>query len=111
MSKSGELWRLFKPWAGLTVAVLAGAFAHQFGSEGTFDNCLAVSPVPLLIVGALCGAAAILGGWSSSQVAREHGETRPRKLIAVVSVGMAVLVLFAILLPMIASLTLPPCFE
>jgi len=111
LTKSGELWRLFKPWTGLVASVLAAVIAHQFGSEGTFDNCLAISPGPLLAVAALCGAAAILGGWSSSQVARGRGEAKSRKLIAIISVGMAVLVLFAILLPMIASVTLPPCFQ
>jgi hypothetical protein len=111
VSGSAELWHLFKPWTGLVAAVVAAAVAHQFGADATFDNCLATSPGPLLVVAILCGAVAIVGGWSSAQVARKRSEENPRKLIAIVSVGFAGLALFAILLPMIASLTLPPCFQ
>jgi hypothetical protein len=111
VSGSANLWHPFKPWAGLVAAVVAVAVAHQFGSDGTFDNCLAVSPGPLLVVAIVCCAAAVVGGWSSAQVARKPSEEDSRKLIAVVSVGFAGLALFAILLPMIASLMLPPCFQ
>jgi hypothetical protein len=108
---SSRLWSLLKPWAGLVAAILAGAIAHQFGAEGTFDNCLKISPIPLLIVAIICLAAATAGAWSSSQVARESSEDGTRRLVAVISVGFAALAVFATIIPMIASLMLPPCFQ
>jgi hypothetical protein len=105
------LWQAFRPWAGLAAAVLAGAVAHEFGAFGTFDHCFAISPGPLLIIAVICLILAIAGAWVSAQVARLSSESAPRKVAAVVSVGMAALVLVATILPMIASLTLPPCFQ
>jgi len=105
------LWQAFRPWAGLAAAVLGAAVAHQFGAFGTFDHCAAISPGPLLVVAATCLAAVLAGAWVSAQVARLGSETAPRRLAAVVSVGFAGLALFATLLPMIASLTLPRCFQ
>jgi len=105
------LWEAFRPWAGLVAAVLAGAVAHEFGAFGTFDHCAAISPGPLLIVAAVCLVVALAGAWVSAQVARVSSETPPRKLAGVISVGFALLVLMATILPMIASLTLPQCFQ
>ncbi|HEX6741011.1 MAG TPA: hypothetical protein VF079_04355 [Sphingomicrobium sp.] len=105
------LWQAFKPWAGLVAAVAGAAVAHQFGAFGTFDHCPAISPGPLLAVAALCMIVVIAAGWASAQVARLDSESAPRRLAAVISVGMAGLALFATLLPMIASLTLPRCFQ
>ena len=110
MTGSG-LWRAFRPWAGLVAAVLAGAVAHQFGAFGTFDDCFTVSPGPLLVVAAVCLVVALAGAWVSAQVARVSSETAPRKLAAVISSGFATLILIATVLPMIASLILPPCFQ
>ena len=106
-----ELWHGFKPWAGLVAAVAGAALAHKFGAFGTFDHCPAISPGPLLAVAALCLLAVIAGAWASAQVARLDSESGARRLAAVISVGMAALAVFATLLPMIASMTLPPCFQ
>lgn len=111
MSVSEPLWRASRPWAGLVAGVAGGALAHQFGAEGTFDDCLTISPGPLLIVSVICILVTLAAGWISAAVARERSEGATRRLIAVVSVGMAGLVPFAILLPMIASAMLPPCFQ
>ena len=50
MSGRSEFADLFMPWAGLAAGVLAGGVTHQFGAEGTFDNCAVISPIPLLLV-------------------------------------------------------------
>jgi hypothetical protein len=110
MSAAGW-WRPVEPWAGLIAAVAGGLLAHQFGAEGAFDNCLAVDPVPLLAVAALCILCIAIAAWRSSLVLRSESEGTPRKLIAVVSVGFSALAIFATLLPMIAALVLPPCFQ
>jgi hypothetical protein len=98
----------FAPWAGLTAATLGGAFAHQVGSEGVFDEC-ASSPSLVLVVcliGALIAAVGALQSWA---VFRSNTEAPARKLIAAISLGTAALVGFAVFLPILASLMIPQC--
>ena len=102
---------LFLPWAGLVVATLAGAFVHQFGSDGSFDNCALFVPEPVLIVAFLGLLAAIAGGLASARVLRGEAEAPGRKVIATISVGASALFVLAIVLPMIAALIIPPCFQ
>ena len=111
MTRSERLRDAFTPWAGLVAGVVGGALAHQFGSEGTFNHCAVTSPIPLLVVALVCMAAAGAGAWASWRVARNDSEGASRRLIGVVSVGMAALALFSTILPMAASLLLPPCFQ
>lgn len=98
------------PWAGLVAGIVGGALAHQFGSDGTFDDCAVISPVPLLIIALLSLALVVVGGLESLRVVRSESETPARRVVAIVSIGMAALFIMAIVLPMIASLVLPPCF-
>lgn len=97
------------PWAGLVVGVVAVAIVHQVGSNGTFDKCATMAPVPLLIVAALgllaCGISGLVS-WRSLRLSDDH----PRRVVAIISVGCAVFFALAILYPMIASIMLPPCF-
>ena len=97
------------PWAGLVVGIAAAAFVHQFGSDGTFDHCDKLAPVPVIIV-AVIGLLATLGSglisWRSV-----HSADQTRRLVAVISVGMALLFAFFILLPIIAASLIPPCFQ
>ena len=110
MSRASEIRELFMPWAGLVAGVIGAGVAHQFGSEGTFDSCTAISPVPLLIVSVLCLLLTASGALASWQVFRDDVEAPARKLVAIISVGCSAFFLLAILLPMIASLMIPPCF-
>ena len=110
MSTSRELRELFMPWAGLVAAIVGAGVAHQFGSEGTFDSCTAISPVPLLVVSLLCLLLVAAGAVGSWRVFREELETPARKLVAIISLASSALFALAILLPMIASLIIPPCF-
>jgi hypothetical protein len=109
--KRSETRELLMPWAGLIAGFAGIALVHQFGSEGMFDDCGVVSPLPLLLVAVVGLALAIGGGLASLAVFRGKAETPVRKLIAAISLGAAGLFCFAILLPMIASLMLPPCFQ
>ena len=111
MSAAGKAARLFQPWAGLVAGVAGAAVAHQFGADGTFDHCATISPVPLILVSSACMVAAALGALASAKVARGHDEGPTRRLVAFISIGMAALAVFAVILPMIASLILPPCFQ
>jgi hypothetical protein len=98
------------PWAGLVAGTLVAGFVHQFGSDSTFDKCHAVVPGPVLlvaIVGLLVCALAGLASWRSLR----GEEDLARRVVAIISVGCAALFGLAILLPMIAALVLPPCFQ
>lgn len=110
MKPGRGLAQVFLPWAGLVIGLPALAIVHQVGSEGTFNDCRAASPGPILavaLVGLLVCLAAGLGSWRS--IGRSN---RPsRRLIGTISVGSAGLFAFAILLAMIAALVLPPCFQ
>lgn len=109
--KRSEARDLMMPWAGLLAGLIGIAVAHQFGSEGMFDACAVISPVPLLIVSILCLALTIAGGFASLTVLRGESETPVRKLVAIISLGTVALFCLAIVLPMIASLIIPPCFQ
>lgn len=106
-----EIRDFLLPWTGLAVGVVTVATVHQFGAYGTFDHCRPISPVPLLVVAVIGIVIIVLAGLASSRVLREDSETQARRVIAAISVGCSALFVFAILLPMVASLVLPPCFQ
>jgi len=101
----------FLPWAGLAVGIVAAGVVHQFGSQGTFDSCRPISPVPLILVAVIGMIVTVVAGLASWQVIRGDEETHARKVVAIISVGSAALFVFSMILPVIASLILPPCFQ
>jgi hypothetical protein len=113
MGVSSSRWERFRdgfaPWAGLATATLGGAFAHQAGSEGVFDEC-ASSPELVLTVCLIGAAVAAVGAFESWGIFRADAEAPARKLIAAVSIGTAALVVFAVFLPIVASLVIPQCY-
>jgi hypothetical protein len=108
--KLGKLREEMAPWAGLLVGLAGAGLVHQFGSQGTFNHCAAASPAPNLIAAGIGVAVTILAAMSSWRVVRSSSEGRSRRLVGVISVGTAALFVMAMLLPMIASLVIPPCF-
>jgi hypothetical protein len=110
MKRSSSLGEALMPWAGLIVGVLAAGFVHQFGSEGTFDKCGTIAPVPLLVV-AMIGLIACAFAGLVSWKALRGSDDLARRVVAVISVGCAAVFSLAIVLPMIASMVLPPCFQ
>ena len=97
------------PWAGLVIGLIAVAFVHQFGSDSSFDHCWAAAPFPILVVALIGVIACFITGLVSWRSFR--GETEvARRVIATISVGCAAVFSLAIILPMIATLMLPPCF-
>jgi hypothetical protein len=106
-----ELEDLTMPWAGLVIGVLALAIAHQFGSDGSFDHCEVIVPVPLLIVSVLAIVATIGGAFASWTVYRKDAETQARKVIAAISMGSSAFFIVAMILPAIAATVIPPCFQ
>jgi uncharacterized membrane protein len=110
VSRLAELRDQFLPWAGLAIGIAAVAFAHQFGSDSVFDDCMGATPGPLIVVTLLCAAVIVLAGMASWRVYRNSGEGPARRLIAIVSAGASALFIFALIFPIIASLMLPGCF-
>jgi hypothetical protein len=111
VKRAEEFADLMMPWTGLMVGVLALALAHQFGSDGTFDHCETISPGPLLLVSALAIAATLYGAFLSWTVFRKNAETQARKVIAAISIGSSAFFVLAMILPIIAVLVIPPCFQ
>jgi len=108
-TRSERLREAFAPWAGLVAGTIGGAVAHQAGSEGVFDEC-ASSP-GLVIIVCLVGLAIVaVGALVSWPVFRTREEGPARRLVAAVSLATDALIAFAILLPVIASLVIPPCY-
>ena len=111
MKDSRRRLEQFRPWAGLVVGILATAFVHQFGSDSVFDHCAAASPAPVLVVGLLGIAVTIAAALISWRAAKGGDEQESWALMGFVSVGIAALFVMAMLLPMIAALVLPRCFQ
>jgi uncharacterized membrane protein len=111
MKAAGSLAETLAPWAGLVVGLVTTAIVHQFGSEGTFNHCATTSPLPVLLIGLLGTLVTAAAGFLSWQVVRRPNEGASRRLVATISVGAAALFVMTMLLPMIAALVLPPCFE
>lgn len=110
MKRSGAL-DLMLPWTGLVIGVVALAIAHQFGSDGTFDHCEYVSPGPLVVVSVLAIAATLYGAFVSWTVFRKDAEPQARRVIAAISIGSSAFFILAMILPIIAALAIPPCFQ
>jgi hypothetical protein len=108
MRRTRTIVHEFLPWAGLVVGIIAAGFVHQFGSDSVFDDCSTAAPVPLLIAAVAGLALCILAGLLSWRSRRS--DSGARRVAAAISVGCAALFAFAIILPMVAALILPPCF-
>ena len=110
MKRSSQMAHQFMPWAGLVTGLVGAGLVHQIGSEGMFNDCAAVSPVPILIVSLLGLVLTGAGAFGSWKVYRDKAEGSSRRLIATVSLGLAALFVMAILLPVIAALVIPQCY-
>ena len=97
------------PWIGLVIGLLALIVVHQFGSEGTFDDCRHLAPAPILIVGIL-GLIICLGAGLLSWRGTRGTDENARRLVGIISFSCSLLFAFAILLSIFAILLLPPCF-
>ena len=101
----------FMPWAGLALGTLGAGFAHQLGADSTFQDCRAGSPL-IVIIGTIAGLALIaLGALGSWRVYGADGETPARRLVATVSLMACGLFAMAVILPFIASLVIPGCWQ
>ena len=109
MKSSRTIFEALAPWAGLVMGLAAAGFVHQFGSDGTFDHCETMAPIPVILV-AVLGMVVSLGSGLISWRSVRSGDAS-RRVVGIISVGMALLFAFFIILPVIAALLIPPCFQ
>jgi hypothetical protein len=101
----------FLPWSGIALGTLGVGLAHQLGSDSTFQDCRVGSPL-IVIIGTIVGLALIaLGALGSWRVYGADGETPARRMLAVVSLMACGVFAMAVILPFIASLVIPRCWE
>jgi hypothetical protein len=101
----------FMPWSGLALGTLGVGLAHQIGSDATFQDCHFSSPLIVIlatILGLIVVGAGALGSWG---VYAADGETPARRMVAVVSLMACAIYALAIVLPFIASLVIPRCWQ
>ena len=109
--KSERIRDRFMPWAGLALGTLGAGLAHQIGSDSTFQDCQYSSPA-VIFAGTILGISLVtLGALGSWRVYSADSETPARKLVAVVSLMACGLFAIAIILPFIASLLIPRCWQ
>lgn len=101
----------FMPWAGLALGTLGAGLAHQIGSDSTFQDCRVGSPLVVIIAVAVGLVLVALGALGSWRVYGADSETPARRMIAVVSIMACALYTMAIILPFIAALVIPRCWE
>jgi hypothetical protein len=101
----------FMPWAGLALGTLGVGLAHQLGGDSTFQDCRVGSPL-IVIIGTIVGLALIgLGALGSWRVYTGDGETPARRMLAIVSIMACGVFAMAVILPFIASLVIPRCWQ
>jgi uncharacterized membrane protein YidH (DUF202 family) len=101
----------FMPWAGLALGTLGAGFAHQLGADSTFQDCRVGSPL-IVIIATIVGLLLIaLGALTSWRVYGADGETPARRMVALVSVMACGVFAMAVILPFIASLVIPRCWQ
>jgi hypothetical protein len=96
------------PWLGIVAAALGWGLAHQVTSDSVFDDCTSRGPGFVLLVGFLCLAVDLAGGFFSLDVWRRD-ESEGRRFIGLVGTMLAGLAAFAIVLQAVSALILPPC--
>lgn len=101
----------FMPWSGLALGTLGAGLAHQVGSDATFQDCTAGSP-SIVIIAALAGLILVgLGALGSFRIYNAKAETPARQLVAAVSLMSCALFAVAIILPFIAAMVIPRCWQ
>ena len=101
----------FMPWSGLALGTTGYFLAHQLGSDSTFQDCRVGSPMMVIIamiVGLLIIGIGALGSW---RVYAAHGESHSRRLVSIVSLLSCALYAMGVILPFIAALVIPRCWQ
>ena len=109
--KTERIRNLFMPWSGLALGTTGYFLAHQLGSDSTFQDCRAGSPL-VVAIGTIAGLVLIgigaLGSWRT--YAHDDG-SQARRLIAIVGLLACALYTIAAVLPFIAAIMIPRCWR
>ena len=109
--KTERLRNGFMPWAGLALGTVGYFLSHQIGSDAAFQDCRVGSPW-IVLLGTLIALGVIgLGARGSWRVYGGDGETPARRMLAVVSMMACGVFAMAVILPFIASLVIPRCWQ
>ena len=101
----------FLPWSGIALGTLGAGIAHQLGSDSTFQDCSVGSPA-IVAVGTFVGLALIgFGALLSWRVYRGDDEGPSRQMLATVSLLASGVFALAVILPFIASMLIPRCWQ
>ena len=101
----------FMPWAGIALGTLGAGLAHQLGSDATFQDCRVGSPL-IVIIGTIVGLVLIgLGALFSWRIYAGKDEGPARHLVATVSLLASALFALAVILPFIAAMLIPRCWQ
>jgi hypothetical protein len=99
------------PWAGLGLGTLGAGTAHQLGAFSSFQDCRFSSPL-MVIIATIVGLALITAGAIGSwRVWSADGETPSRRMVAIVSLMACAIFAMAVVLPLIAALLIPRCWQ
>jgi hypothetical protein len=102
------------PWAGWIAGILGWIASDQLGSDLVQLDCTRADLAPMLAIGIIGAAVAILGGLVSLRAWRRPGQAQPvsvgaRRLIAGTGTLAAGIFLLAILFQTTASFIIPQC--
>ena len=97
------------PWLGLLLAAIAWAAQHQIASDAIFDNCRRGSAAFVLLVGLVCLAIDVAGAAFALAVWRGAQGSKGRLFLGLLSMLLAALTGFAIILQSISALIIPLC--
>jgi hypothetical protein len=101
----------FFPWAGLALGTFGAGLAHQVGADSTLQDCRVGSPL-IVIIAAIAGLILVgLGALGSWTAYGESNEAPARRIVSVVSLMACGLFAIAIILPCIAALVIPRCWQ
>jgi len=109
--KTDEIRDGFLPWSGLALGTVGFFIAHQLGADSTFQDCRVGSPL-IVAIGTLVALLLIaLGAIGSWRVYAREDEGPPRRLVATVGLLACGLYTIGVILPFIAALVIPRCWQ
>lgn len=101
----------FMPWSGLALGTFGYFLAHQLGSDSTFQDCRVGSPL-IVTIGTIAALLIIgLGALGSWRVYAAEGEGQARRLVAIVGLLACALYAIGVVLPFIAAVVIPRCWQ
>jgi hypothetical protein len=109
--KSERALDIFMPWSGLALGTAGWFFAHQLGSDSTFQDCRVGSPLVVTIGTIVALIIIALGALGSWRVYATEAGAPGRWVVATVGLLACALFALAVVLPFIATLVIPGCWR